>query len=106
VRYIHSNKIIERRGFHGETSKTVGAGDVVKAKVVATLIGSQVILTVHHTERYPIDSGLFFLLDVIPSHRVLQGAKKLECQAAIGDGLLKRKVKQTNIVAKIIEVMA
>jgi hypothetical protein len=34
-----------------------------------------------------------------------QGAKKLECQAVIGGNLLKNKVKQTNIVSKIIEIM-
>jgi hypothetical protein len=37
---------------------------------------------------------------------MLQGAKELECQSMIGGGLLKNKVKQTNIVAKSIEIMA
>jgi hypothetical protein len=36
---------------------------------------------------------------------MLQGAKKLECQAMKGGGLHKNKVKQTNIVPKSIEIM-
>jgi hypothetical protein len=36
---------------------------------------------------------------------MLHGAKELENQAAIGGGLLKNRVKKTNIVAKIIESM-
>jgi hypothetical protein len=57
-------------------------------------------------EIYPIDYGLFFLRDVEPSHGVHQGAKELECQAEICGGLLKNKVKQTDILAKIIQIMA
>jgi hypothetical protein len=37
---------------------------------------------------------------------MLQGAEELGCQAAIGDSLLKNKVKETKIVAKSIEIMA
>jgi hypothetical protein len=37
---------------------------------------------------------------------MLQGAKELECEAAICGGLLKNKVKQIKIVAKSIEIMA
>jgi hypothetical protein len=36
---------------------------------------------------------------------MLQGAEELECQATIGGGLLKIKVKKTNIVAKGIEII-
>jgi hypothetical protein len=49
---------------------------------------------------------LILLRVVVTSHGVLQGAEELERQAAIGGGLLKRKVKQTNIVAKSIEIIA
>jgi hypothetical protein len=56
-------------------------------------------------ESYPIDFMMFFLGDIVPSQRMLHGAKELENQAAIGGGLLKNRVKKTNIVAKIIESM-
>jgi hypothetical protein len=49
---------------------------------------------------------LILLSAVVVVHRVLEGAEELECQATIGGGLLKNQVKQTNIVAKIIEVTA
>jgi hypothetical protein len=49
---------------------------------------------------------LILLGDVVVVHRVLQGAKELKCQAAIGGSLLKRKVKQSNIVAKNIKSIA
>ena len=93
------------RIYHEASVADIG-GVFDEPKALAPTAKGQVILTIHYTEGYDVESWSIFLRDKARTHRVPQSAKKLECQPAISGGVLKDKVKQINIVAKKIKIKA